>query len=443
MYIKCFLFSLTIILSSYCYADTYIYLTNNSSEILDIRVNHTGYSGDTMQKREEWNQNAYTVKPWETKKVLTFNRNVGVKNNKSYKFSTEVTSESGSKVYLEQMLRGSFWGSSIKYKLSASGVTSYYKNNYSIHRFTSKKYSDSPTELAFRSKQTDGFDDIYYTITPSQNSKSSTTVSSTLKMLTYNIWALTPLASHVNQRLNELPKFLSNYDVIALQEVFYSDKRRSFLQKLAKEYPYQTKVLKAPSFYGLNVYDGGVIIVSKYPIVSKDYHVFSRCSGSDCLADKGVVYAEVVKGGKSYHVFATHAASTDSYSARVDRIYQFWDINKFAKRQNIPKNEVVIFSGDFNVNKNKYFNHDYKWMQSLLNANEPKYSGHTAATYDKSLNSFVKSNSEYLDYVFVSNVYGKVKSNVNRVFIPRTTSNSLWYHWDLSDHFPVEAIIKQ
>lgn len=438
MNIKSYLFTLLAMFSSYCYSDTYIYITNNSSETLSINVSHSG-KGDTLREGSEWTQDAQTLMPWETKKVLSFNRNWGVKNKKKYYFTTSVTSESGKQVNLQQYMRGSWWGSSLKYKLSAADVNTSYKSGYSIHRFTSHDYSDLSAELAFRAKRTSGYDDIYYTITPVKHSEPLITDDSSLKLMTYNIWALPFIASHISDRLDALPEFLSDYDVIAFQEVF-SGERYSFLQELSSEYPYQTEVLDAPGF---NAMDGGVIIVSRYPIVATDYHIFSRCSGTDCLADKGAVYAEVVKGSKSYHVFATHAASTDSIDARVDRIYQFSEINSFARKQNIPNNEVVIYSGDFNVNKNKFFTQDYQWMHMLLRANEPTYTGYTSATYDPTINSYASSSSEYLDYVVVSTEYGQVESNTNRVDIPRSTSSGLWYHWDLSDHFPVVATIAQ
>lgn len=107
--------------------------------------------------------------------------------------------------------------------------------------------------------------------------------------------------------------------MLALQEVFASG-RDAFLRELAKEYPYQTKMLDKE---GINVYDGGVIIVSRYPIVNEAQYVFPDCSGTDCFANKGVNYAEIIKGGEAYHVFATHTASFDTDTARAYRQKQF------------------------------------------------------------------------------------------------------------------------
>ncbi|MDW1502399.1 phospholipase, partial [Vibrio sp. YT-19(2023)] len=51
-------------------------------------------------------------------------------------------------------------------------------------------------------------------------------------------------------------------------------------------------------------------------------------------------------------------------------------------------------------------------------------------------------NVEYLDYVMVSNEYGVKSFNDNRVDVPRSTAEGLWKHYNLSDHFPVSAVIK-
>lgn len=57
--------------------------------------------------------------------------------------------------------------------------------------------------------------------------------------------------------------------------------------------------------------NGGVIIVSKWPIIHEAQHIYrSACHYSDCLAAKGVKYARVLKTigdtSKIFNVFATH-----------------------------------------------------------------------------------------------------------------------------------------
>src|SRR5690606_31628476 len=114
-----------------------------------------------------------------------------------------------------------------------------------------------------------------------------------LKVLSYNIYALPLVATKISERLAELPKHLKGYDVILFQEAFSSD-RTGMLQQLAAEYPYQTHVPKIP-YDGINVFDSGVLVVSRYPIVATADFIYPDCSGTDCFADKGIIYAEVIK----------------------------------------------------------------------------------------------------------------------------------------------------
>ena len=119
----------------------------------------------------------------------------------------------------------------------------------------------------------------------------------------------------------------------------------------------------------------------------------------------------------------------------------------FAQAQNIPASDTVVYGGDFNVNKRK-FPTDYQQMFANLSADEPQYAGYTESTFDPRINSFAGNalsggeNIEYLDYVVVSNEFAKRNENINTVKIPRSTVASLWKHWNLSDHFPVKAVIR-
>ncbi|MEX0335220.1 sphingomyelin phosphodiesterase [Vibrio tubiashii] len=433
--------ALVALMASSAFADTDVYLTNNSSQALTIQVSHEGT--DTLKHGEEWKQHVETLGPWETKQVMSFNRWEGVKSGKNYRFSTVVSNPVGESVTLNQVMKGHWYNSSIEYGVSASDVSLSLKDDRNIHRYNSQSFGERSAELAFKSAKTARYDDLYYTITPQKVEEQVEKDENTLKMMTYNIWALPVIASHIGDRYDLIPEYVKGYDVLALQEVFASG-RDAFLRELAKEYPYQTKMLDKE---GINIYDGGVMIVSRYPIVNQAQYVFPDCTGTDCFADKGVNYAEVIKGGKAYHVFATHTASFDTDTARDYRQRQFKQIRQLATSLNIPKTDTVVYSGDFNVNKLK-FPGDYQQMIANLSAIEPTYSGYTASTFDPRINDFAGEamsggeNVEYLDYVMVSNEYQVKSYNDNRVDVPRSTDERLWKHYNLSDHFPVTAVVK-
>ncbi|WP_045496062.1 sphingomyelin phosphodiesterase [Vibrio hyugaensis] len=422
-------------------ADTDVYLTNNSDQSLTIQVKHEG--SDLLEYGEEWQQHVQVLGPWETKSILSFNRWEGVKTGQNYRFETVVSNLRGENITLNQVMEGHWYNSTIEYGLSATDVSLALKNDRNIHRSSTDAFGTRTSELAFKSASTARYDDLYYTITPNKVDEVVDIDEQNLKLMTYNIWALPAIASHIGDRYELIPDYVKGYDVLALQEVF-ANGRDAFLRELAKEYPYQTKMLDKDGF---NIYDGGVIIVSRYPIVNQAQYVFPDCSGTDCFADKGMNYAEIIKGGQAYHVFATHTASLDTDTSRDYRQRQFKQIRSMAQSLNIPSDETVIYSGDFNVNKLK-FPGDYQQMLANLSAIEPKYSGYTASTFDPRINNFAGEalsggeNVEYLDYVMVSNEYGLKSFNDNRVDVPRSTAESLWKHFNLSDHFPVSAVIK-
>ncbi|UTZ40914.1 sphingomyelin phosphodiesterase [Vibrio campbellii] len=423
------------------FADTDVYLTNNSDQPLTIQVTHEG--SDLLEYGEEWQQHVQVLGPWETKSILSFNRWEGVRTGQQYRFETVVSNPLGESIALKQVMDGHWYNSTIKYGVSAADVVLALKEDRNIHRSATDAFGTRTTELAFKSVKTARYDDLYYTITSNKVDEIADDNEQHLKLVTYNIWALPAVASHIGDRYELIPEYVKGYDVVALQEVF-ADGREAFLRELAKEYPYQTKMLDKDGF---NIHDGGVTIVSRYPIVNQAQFVFPDCSSTDCFADKGINYAEIIKGGQAYHVFATHAASSDTDIAREHRQRQFKQMRAMAKSLNIPENETVVYSGDFNVNKLK-FPGDYQQMIANLSAVEPEYSGYTASTFDPRINNFAGKalsggdNVEYLDYVMVSSEYGAKSFNDNRVDVPRSTAASLWKHYNLSDHFPVSTVLK-
>jgi endonuclease/exonuclease/phosphatase family metal-dependent hydrolase len=246
------------------------------------------------------------------------------------------------------------------------------------------------------------------------------------------------VASKISERLAELPNHLNGYDVILLQEAF-SSSRTSMLNQLAQQYPYQTHV---PVGSGYNLYDSGVLVLSRYPIVKTAEMIYPDCTGTDCFADKGVIYAEIIKNGKAYHVTSTHTASFDTDEARALRQVQFKQIRQLINQQNIPSFDAVLMGGDFNVNK-FLWPQDYQDMLTNLNATAPISTGYTASTFDPRVNKLAGaagsggSTVEYLDYVVSSNTHRQPIQSRNDVRILRSTADPLYMTWDLSDHFPV------
>ena len=427
-----------LLVSQTAQADSYVYITNSTADEVTISVRHFG-SSTLLTPGSQWRQEANTIAPYATKRVLAFNRNEGVKRNQTYQFETAVTANGSTMVAMQKMV-GNWVGSSIQHSARAADFQAPWRSDRQIYRH-STQYQLKPSTVGFAASFTGGYDDFYYTV--SNNTQTEALAPATaLKVLTYNIYALPLVASDISARLQELPAHLHGYDAIMLQEAFSSDSP-ALLRALANEYPYQTTILRKP-LSGVNVYNGGVAIVSRYPIGRTEQFVYPECTGTDCFADKGFVYAEIIKQGKAYQVVATHTASFDTDAARQLRQAQFRLMKQFVEQKAFARTDTVLYGGDFNVNKLKSPD-DYAAMQQNLNAKVPMSTGYTASTFDPRVNSYAASYDtvEYLDYVVVSNAHRQPSFSKNDVRVPRTTVDALWKRWDLSDHFPVMAEIRE
>ncbi|MFT5808979.1 MAG: hypothetical protein ACI9LG_003307 [Moritella dasanensis] len=225
---------LTCVMSATALADSDIYLTNNSNQAMSVTVKHTG--SDLLQEGSEWQQHAQTLKPWETKMELSFNRWEGIKSGDNYQFETLVTNENGESLSLLQQVKGYWYKSSLEHGASANDLALNWVDDRDTYRYLSEYNSNSTsTEIAFKASATRRYDDIHYTITPQKMDEQPEHDGNALKVMSYNVWALPVIASHIGERLQEIPEHVKGYDVLMLQEVFAAG-RGTFLRDLAKEY---------------------------------------------------------------------------------------------------------------------------------------------------------------------------------------------------------------
>src|SRR5207244_5103525 len=123
---------------------------------------------------------------------------------------------------------------------------------------------------------------------------------------------------------------------------------------LQDEYPYHSMVPGNDPFGPVT--DGGVIILSKWPIEAQSAIVYSVCSGTlninapDCFAQKGVVWARIVKDGHRINVFGTHMDAGDEDGDFAARDVQMQEFARFILNR-VPIDEPAIMAGDYNINK--------------------------------------------------------------------------------------------
>lgn len=224
---------------------------------------------------------------------------------------------------------------------------------------------------------------------------------------------------------------LSGYDAIVFQELFDDEARRVLLSGIAEEYPYSTKVLGREDT--LIRQDGGVVIVSRWPIEQEQEMTFGAiCKMQDCLADKGVVYAEIAKGSRSYHLFGIHAQSDFRGNSAKVREDQFQLFHSFVTAQMISRQDPIILAGDFNVDCN--VGSEFQRMLVLLDAQAiDSCSG--LVTWDGTNNMLVDGEShQFLDYVLISKKH--LQPLMSR-FDVLPLRSELYAKRDLSDHYAV------
>ncbi|KAF8935405.1 sphingomyelinase C [Dissophora ornata] len=287
----------------------------------------------------------------------------------------------------------------------------------------------------------------------------------TLSVLTNNVYFLPEILNwgqRTRARLIAASDYIKGFDVIVIEECFATAPCSILREGLKSQYPYQTptlgrkksewdSTLGSPS--SIKPENGGVVVMSKWPIKQKHQYVFGGGCGADRFASKGFIYIVLDYEGTNLHVFATHMQSDDAScsagKAAMYRAQALVEWRKFIDSRQISSNELVIMAGDFNIDKNTdEFN---TTLVEKFQAHQPDaYDGHVS-TWDPIENSLAHSNSpgithrDYIDYVFVDKQHNiGVKAVVQTVL--KVHSSNYMLGWkvfnDYSDHFPVKTVIE-
>ena len=289
-----------------------------------------------------------------------------------------------------------------------------------------------------------------------ETSTSNLAYADDLKLLAYNVYMLAGAISDWSQQTRaELilkSDVIDGHDAIILNELFDNGPAQTLLDGLTSQYPYQTQVLgRSQSGWNqtLGAYsntaleDGGVAVVSRWPIEEKIQYVYKDGCGADWLSNKGFVYIRLDKNGHDYHVIGTHTQAEDggcSDPAAV-RKSQFTEMQQFIASKNIPADQVVFIGGDFNVIKNSA---EYPDMLETLHVNAPDAFAGFDTSWDPKFNGIAAYNypdlpSEYLDYILVSRDHAQPTYWHNQsldVTSPRWENKNYQYQ-ELSDHYPI------
>ena len=199
----------------------------------------------------------------------------------------------------------------------------------------------------------------FSTITYANESKSE----DSLKITTHNVYFL-PTALYPNwgqsQRADLISKanYIQDQDVVIFNELFDKKASNRLLTNLQSQYPYQTPIVgkgtdgwqkTSGTYRKVKPVSGGVGIVSKWPIVEQEQHIYKNGCGADKLSNKGFAYIKINKNGKYQHIIGTHLQAEDPTCLKgkdqTIRKSQMNEIKQFIKDKNIPKNEPVYIGG--------------------------------------------------------------------------------------------------
>ncbi|KAG0243403.1 hypothetical protein BGW41_002292 [Actinomortierella wolfii] len=288
----------------------------------------------------------------------------------------------------------------------------------------------------------------------------------TLSVLSHNVYFLPriffPKLEQVSRaKLIGASDYVKGHDVVIFEEVWDAVPRGILVNALKDQYPFRTEVLgqteghwdvtSGRSLHGLGA-SGGVLIMSKWPIVRRHQYIYSTACGADWFAHKGFAYVQLNYTGKPIHVVGTHMQSNDKMCARpngssVVRHAQLLEIRSYLDQLNIPSSEPIIIAGDLNTQRDTV---EYRALLSTLRATPPTEWTGGSFTWDSAHNSIIINNPtnhdppQYLDYILTITDNSTVLANVQRVHhTPASPGDDSDYpFYDYSDHYPIISTIK-
>ncbi len=259
-----------------------------------------------------------------------------------------------------------------------------------------------------------------------------------LDILTFNAFLRPFVPESQDRRAPLMAGQLKGYDVVLLQEVFSDWHRDLLLDGLAADYPYRTRVVGHDRGFRQ---DGGVLILSKWPIEVEFQRRFGKiCTGNDCLADKGVIYARIRKGDHRFHVFATHLQSGKGNA--VTRTRQMAVIRQLIDSMALPAWEPVLIGGDLNTNLySDTRNGDFSRMARTLNAAHPAAppGQRHRPTLDPDDNRTSSKDPGYVDFLLYSSAHLRPRAAYNAARSLSARGITLSDHLAVHGHFEFDA----
>lgn len=301
-----------------------------------------------------------------------------------------------------------------------------------------------------------------------------------VKVLSYNVYMrdqLPGLSHGAKVRAPLIANLIarSDYDVVTFQEAF-DDGARDEIVKILKrdgQFAYRTwvvgndddipqfssplrAIIVVPFLIGFGIFegrlprsDGGIFIMSRWPIVLQGQIVYRRATGIDEFGKKGVSWAMIDKQGSYFNIFTTHTQA-NAKGVRHDEIRaaQFQEFRTMVDSVGLLW-QPAIFTGDMNVDycfdgdrqRGACSSAERVAMLRLLRCGVPRDLARYSFTSDP--RNELKPDNETattLDYTLYSTTHqAPVHSSMETVPLrsPWRVGKSPHSRQDLSDHYAV------
>jgi hypothetical protein len=140
---------------------------------------------------------------------------------------------------------------------------------------------------------------------------------SNIKLLTYNLF-LRPPPVHNNEndwkdeRLTDFVKLLDCFDIICVQELFgsFNNRKQELIQTANRAGLFFYCDSPQPGFFSKFLSDGGLLILSRFPILESEFRPFRYSVLSDSIANKGIQFAKIRIGEQYLLLFNTHTQAS-------------------------------------------------------------------------------------------------------------------------------------
>ncbi|MGE0824629.1 MAG: sphingomyelin phosphodiesterase [Candidatus Binatia bacterium] len=331
-----------------------------------------------------------------------------------------------------------------------------------------------------------------------------------LKVLTYNVQFRPALADmlapgwpNTQARAEAIGRAIACYDIIALQEVFRADRLAEIVRAAERagaqcgnrsrlpsgkifavatgprvhptvnSFPFTIVEWTLKSLYNLvdkwltnnqqatPVANSGLVLLSRYPIVSVESQAFRSRRGFDAWARKGVLHAvlqvEPEGTGRELDVFITHLQAAHH---RHTRLAQVRELARFIGRKRVPPSpNPVLVLGDFNIDGAvRHWQHtqsEYSLLHTTLRNVAPQLVDVWSVEQETTPGFTNARRDRRIDYIFASQGRGLA---IRRVRIqefgtaaavppsydslPLGQTSPVSPYTTLSDHAGVEAVFR-